>query len=125
MPLDDIQALPRELSSYAHPIDASILQVLAERIRIEPFNAIATAIFLLAIVHTFSAAVSRSGPTYPARGRRTCSSPGSAPRPSVAAEALHFLGEVEVVFGLWAVVLLVAMSATPGGTRRRTTSTTP
>ena len=27
----------------------------------------------------------------------------------MAAEALHFLGEVEVVFGLWAVVLLVAM----------------
>ena len=27
---------------------------------------------------------------------------------------LHFLGEVEVVFGLWAVVLLVAMTATRG-----------
>jgi len=26
--------------------------------------------------------------------------------PSVLAELLHFLGEVEVVFGLWAVVLM-------------------
>ena len=29
--------------------------------------------------------------------------------PSIRAEALHFLGEIEVVFGLWVVVLLVAM----------------
>ena len=27
------------------------------------------------------------------------------------AELLHFLGEVEVVFGLWAIVLLVAITA--------------
>ncbi len=32
-----------------------------------------------------------------------------ASTPSVAAELLHFFGEVEVVFGLWAVVLLAAM----------------
>ena len=30
--------------------------------------------------------------------------------PSVLAEALHFFGEVEVVFGLWAIVLLVAVT---------------
>ena len=29
--------------------------------------------------------------------------------PSLRAEALHFLGEIEVVFGLWVVVLLMAM----------------
>ena len=34
--------------------------------------------------------------------------------PSVAAELLHFLGEVEVVFGLWAVLLLAAMTAYGG-----------
>jgi Putative Na+/H+ antiporter len=33
--------------------------------------------------------------------------------PSLGAEALHFLGEVEVVFGLWAVVL-VATTAYAG-----------
>jgi hypothetical protein len=32
----------------------------------------------------------------------------------VAAEALHFLGEVEVVFGLWAIVLLLAIIADKG-----------
>ena len=34
--------------------------------------------------------------------------------PSIAAEVLHFFGEVEVVFGLWAVVLLVARSRYAG-----------
>ena len=36
---------------------------------------------------------------------------GLAPQPSVPAELLHFVGEVEVVFGLWAIVLLVAITA--------------
>ena len=34
-----------------------------------------------------------------------------ATEPSFTAEMLHFLGEVEVVFGLWAVVLLAAIVA--------------
>jgi hypothetical protein len=34
---------------------------------------------------------------------------GRAPAPSVTTELLHFLGEVEVVFGVWAVVLVAAM----------------
>ena len=34
---------------------------------------------------------------------------GRRQHPSVAAELLHFFGEVEVVFGLWALVLLAAM----------------
>ena len=60
------------------------------------------------------------GPLRPSRA------PGAAPArrggtdtrhigaPSLRAEALHFLGEVEVVFGLWAVVLLVATTAYAG-----------
>ena len=39
---------------------------------------------------------------------------GRPASPSLRAEALHFLGEVEVVFGLWAVVLLVATTAYAG-----------
>ena len=44
-----------------------------------------------------------------ARGAR-----GEAPRPSVLAGLVHFVGEVEVVFGLWAVVLAVAITAYEG-----------
>jgi len=39
--------------------------------------------------------------------------------PSLRAELLHFLGEVEVVFGLWAVVLLVATTTYAGGDAAR------
>ena len=39
---------------------------------------------------------------------------GRTPQPSVAAEILHFFGEVEVVFGLWAVPLVLAIAATHG-----------
>ena len=47
------------------------------------------------------------------------------PVPSLRAEALHFLGEVEVVFGLWAVVLLDGDAVVLRlGNRDSTTSTT-
>src|SRR5204862_405803 len=39
---------------------------------------------------------------------------GRAPLPSVRAEFLHLFGEVEVVFGLWAVVLVVAITIARG-----------
>lgn len=39
---------------------------------------------------------------------------GSPTRPSVSAEVLHFFGEIEVVFGLWAAVLLVAVTLAEG-----------
>jgi hypothetical protein len=39
---------------------------------------------------------------------------GRPASPNVLAELLHFLGEVEVVFGLWAVVLLTAITLSKG-----------
>ena len=82
---------------------------------LEPFNGIATAIFLLAIVHTFAAsrvtaAAHRLQDGHDAANRRQ----GRSPSPSVMAELLHLLGEVEVVFGLWALVLLGAMTLYAG-----------
>ena len=107
--------LPRALTSYPSGPDQTLAATLVERVRIEPFNAIATAIFILAIVHTFSAARFmalahhvQKRHTAQALGR------GHAPSPSIAAEMLHFVGEVEVVFGLWAVVLLAAATAYAG-----------
>ena len=34
--------------------------------------------------------------------------------PSVAAELLHFLGEVEVIFGLWGIPLVIAIVLSRG-----------
>ena len=98
-------ALPRALSSYPDPSGVPLYQGLVERVRLEPFNAIATAIFALAILHTFAAIrfarrAHKVQHAHDERARRA----GRRSTPSVWAEALHFLGEIEVVFGLWAVV---------------------
>ncbi len=118
-------AIPRALETYPTAADQSLAADLSARLQLEPFNAIATAIFLLAIVHTFAAArftalahrlQHRHDDRMKTHGRRPSASP-PAPRasaPSLVAELLHFLGEVEVVFGLWAVVLLIAMTTYAG-----------
>jgi hypothetical protein len=76
---------------------------LRAQIAVDPFNLVATGIFLLAILHTFAAP-------------RIAALAHHAPDGSVRSELLHFAGEVEVVFGLWAVVLLGAMTADKGWT---------
>jgi hypothetical protein len=110
-----VQALPRALSDYADPAGASLLQVLVERARAEPFNAIATAIFAAAILHTFFAArIQGWAASTQKRHDERCRLRGESPAPSVLAESLQFFGEVEVVFGLWAIALLVAMTSYAG-----------
>jgi hypothetical protein len=106
-------AIPRPLESY--PAAESLLADLATRVQIEPFNAIATGVFVLAILHTFAAArfaglAHRVQHRHDERARER----GLPTSPSLPAELLHFLGEVEVVFGLWAVVLLVATTVYAG-----------
>src|SRR5688572_4359801 len=92
-----------------------LLETLASRVRAEPFHAVATGIFLLAIVHTFAAGwfaalAHRVQHDHDARAVAR----GRTPSPSVRAGMLHFLGEVEVVFGLWAIALMVAMTVFAG-----------
>lgn len=92
-----------------------LLDILAARARAEPFNLVATGIFLLAILHTFAAGwfaglAQRAQKRHDGQARAT----GRDASPSVLGGLLHFLGEVEVVFGLWALVLLVAMTVASG-----------
>ena len=62
-------------------------------------NLIAAIIFALALIHTFATKTfERFADRYPRH-----------------AGLFHFLGEVEVVFGLWAFVLIVAMAIVSGG----------
>jgi hypothetical protein len=106
---------PLPLDSYPSPSARGLLATLGDRVALEPFNVVATGIFGLAVVHTFAAAkfterAHRIQQAHDARARAA----GTAPTPHVGAELLHFLGEVEVVFGLWAVVLLAAIAAFHG-----------
>src|SRR3954453_716472 len=108
-------AFPRALTSYADPPGASLLATLASRIHAEPFNAIATAIFLLAVLHTFFATRFTRLARRRQQERAEDALTGShRPADHVGAELLHFLGEIEVVFGLWAVVLALALTAYAG-----------
>jgi hypothetical protein len=107
--------IPRPLETYPSAADQSLAAELAARVQLEPFNAVATGIFFLAILHTFAAArFARLAHRVQHRVDERARAEGRPPSPSVTAELLHFLGEVEVVFGLWAVALLTATTAYAG-----------
>ena len=108
------EVFPLPLSAYPPPQD-TVFDTVRDRLAVEPFNGVATAIFALAILHTFAA------PRFAALAHRVqhrhderLRAARRSPAPSVAAELLHFLGEVEVVFGLWAIVLVVAITVGRG-----------
>ena len=103
---------PRPLTDYPDTLGASLGEVLAARIELESFNLVATGIFLLAILHTFGASrfttlAHRAQHRHDERALLE----GRPATPSMVAELLHFLGEVEVVFGLWALVLAAAITS--------------
>lgn len=117
----DGQFFPLPLESYlVEESGATLWQVLRHRAEVEPFNVAATLIFGLAILHTFIAprilrlshhyrhlheeALAERYKTRPLR-------PGETPPVSFKAEVLHFLGEIEAVFGLWVIPLLFAITA--------------
>src|SRR5215218_8600458 len=83
-----------------------LLEILRARLAADPFAGVATVIFALAIVHTFLTA-------------RIAVLADHAPASSVRGEILHFLAEVEVVFGLWAVALMAAFTAFKGWTESK------
>lgn len=104
---------PRPLSSY--PEAATLGATLAARIQAEPFNAVATAVFVLAVLHTFLASrIALLAHRWEERRETERTRFVGPAGPSVAVELLRLLGEVEVVFGLWAAVLLIAVWADRG-----------
>ncbi len=105
---------PRPLNTYPPAAD-SLLRTLGERIQLEPLNAMATVIFLLAILHTFAAPrLAALAHDLQQRERARARAEHREGRHRVGAEFLHFLGEIEVVFGLWAAVLLLALTTFAG-----------
>jgi hypothetical protein len=110
----DLTQFPRPLDTYP-PAGGSLLDTLSGRIAAEPFNAVATGIFLLAIFHTFAAAwFTTLAHRVEHRNAERARAAGRPVVPSVLAEALHFLGEVEVVFALWGIPLVVALAIDRG-----------
>ncbi len=95
-----------------------IWEILAFRAGEQPFLVVATGIFLLAILHTFFAIPltklsHRVQKAHEVKIRRAKAANGESARAedmvSFKATMLHYLGEVEAIFGIWVLVLLGAM----------------
>jgi hypothetical protein len=104
-------AFPPSLESYGDADMGSIGSILFNRIRQEPFNLVASLIFLGAIIHTFLTGRFMIIAHRWSHDHEEKIKKGLAPRDSVhhGAEVFHFLGEVEAVFGIWAAALLAAI----------------
>ncbi|HWA29198.1 MAG TPA: putative Na+/H+ antiporter [Lacunisphaera sp.] len=104
---------PRAVTAYPDPAGAGVVEVLRARVAAEPFNAVASVIFILAVLHTFATAKIRHwAHVVEARHcerlkikRGDHDSDGQPDEVSFWGQTLHFLGEVEAVFGIWALVL--------------------
>jgi hypothetical protein len=110
-----IAGFPRPLTDYPVATGDGFVRSLIARVELEPFNGVATGIFALAILHTFAVArFTALAHRVQHRHDDKARAEGRPATPSVIAELLHFFGEVEVVFGLWAVVLAAAIAAYAG-----------
>lgn len=109
--------VPRPLDFYG---DAGkrVWEQIVGRIHREPLNLVASIIFFLAIIHTFLAPrimhyahALRDAHREKDRKALTEEQRESQEVPSVSfkAETVHFVGEVEAIFGLWVLPLLGAL----------------
>jgi hypothetical protein len=128
-PLTNAAPFPRPLDSYHDDGSVDAGTVLISRAFAEPFNVVATIIFLLAIIHTFLASKiaglsHRLQHDYEAKLRETHGADFEEKIPlrlrqSIPAAVLHFFGEVEVVFGIWVIPLALLMWTYKGATVTR------
>jgi hypothetical protein len=110
---------PPPLDSYADGHIEGIGPKLLHRAKAEPFNLIGSALFLMAIIHTFLVARFRRWAHHYEHEIEALDGEGAeiddAQHKRVArlrfrATALHFLGEIEAVFGIWLVPLFITMA---------------
>lgn len=90
------------------PVKDSVLETLLARAQEHPVLPAATVLFLLAILHTFAA------PKFLHLAHvleRKADKDGRAP--GFVAGVCHFLGEIEAIFGIWALALFGMLAAWP------------
>lgn len=116
---------PRALASYAETAGGGVIDTLVARVQAEPFNLVATLIFLLAIVHTFVAGKFRHWAheveeAHHAKRRERRVAAGDENRDGIPDEVsfkgqvLHFFGEIEAIFGIWVLALAGAVTVFKG-----------
>src|SRR4029077_1488374 len=124
-PPSDLPLFPRPTDSYNDEHVTDLWQRLAGRVAAEPFDLVATVIFVLAICHTFLASrflaiAHRYERAYDAleneEEKAGLISDVARRRDNLRFRGtlFHFLGEVEAVFGIWAIPLAIAIVAFKG-----------
>lgn len=116
-----VQDLIAPLSGYGDEGGMSIWEILKNRAGIRPFHLVTLAIFFCAIIHTLCANhIQVLAHKYEHKRKRevplkdwsrvTSVLPEDLVKShSIRVEILHFLGEVEVVFGLWVIPLMLSL----------------
>jgi Na+/H+ antiporter NhaD/arsenite permease-like protein len=103
-------AFPKPVSTYSDA-QLPLLERIQQRATAEPFNLIVTILFACAILHTFLAPVLLRYSHVVEKRFKAKLTEAEKHKVSAWANILEFLGEVEVVFALWALpVLLVAFN---------------
>ncbi len=111
----DKASFPRPVSTYIGEKERGIGELLQARIAVDPFNLIASLIFLCAILHTFFAGrITAKAHHYHHEYEHSVEEKKPKESKRVLSVIYHFLGEVEAVFGIWAVVLAVVFSTFKG-----------
>jgi hypothetical protein len=111
---------PKPLSEYHDDQLSGLFAKLVYRIQADPFNLIATILFLCAIVHTFltakfmgiSHAYQHEYQALEVRESESDKDATIAGRRDILlfrAQLFHFMGEVEAVFGIWLIPLGIAI----------------
>ncbi|KPA18221.1 membrane protein containing DUF1504 [Candidatus Magnetomorum sp. HK-1] len=110
--LESAGHFPKALDSYDDAGLKGIFSIIIKRAQEEPFNVIATLIFLLAILHTFLTSHFLKLSHQWEKEHQEKIKSGKSDKYSVShkAELFHFLGEVEAVFGIWAAALVIAIT---------------
>jgi hypothetical protein len=112
-------AFPPTLDSYGDADETSLWRVLENRVRKAPFNLVATVLFLCAIGHTFLThrflvIAHKLEHRHQERLRAAGESAATMGRISPGARFFHFLGEVEAVFGIWVIPLVILINVFVG-----------
>ncbi|MBN1403868.1 MAG: putative Na+/H+ antiporter [Opitutales bacterium] len=114
-PLEEYQRYERENHI------TGVWNILKSRAKQTPFNVVATAIFLLSVLHTFLAGpISKYAHKLEEKhkeriireGRTAEAKPFANAKDDVSVwgQVLHLFGEVEAVFGIWLIPLMIAVT---------------
>jgi hypothetical protein len=113
-------SFPPSLASYDDAGMTGLLNILRNRIELEPLNLWASLLFLGAVVHTFFTATFHhiAGNLEKEHRQGLFERGEEIPEDTVIASGkarlFHFLGEVEAVFGIWVIPLVLMLTATIG-----------